>query len=100
MQCSRFLLNISFFFAFRSVLTVTRITVFIIYECKICMIIHVYSGTNRPVLGTNSPDTNGLRYQSSMGWQGSTLRFLNHLPTWQVPLQFDLPECKIYLPET
>ena len=31
--------------------------------------------------------------------QGSTLRLLNHLPTGQVPLQFDLPECKIYLPD-
>ena len=25
---------------------------------------------------------------------------LIHLPTGQVPLQFDLPECKIYLPKT
>ena len=31
--------------------------------------------------------------------QGSTLRLLNHLPTGQAPLQFDLPECKIYLPD-
>ena len=32
--------------------------------------------------------------------QGSTLRLLNHLPTGEVPLQFDLPESKFYLPKT
>ena len=31
---------------------------------------------------------------------GLNIKALNHLPTGQVPLQFDLPECKIYLPET
>ena len=36
---------------------------------------------------------------SSCTRQGSTLRLLNHLPTGQVPLHFDLPECKIYLPD-
>ena len=32
--------------------------------------------------------------------QGSTLRLLHDLPTGQVPLQFDLPKSKFYLPKT
>ena len=36
---------------------------------------------------------------NSVPYQGSTLRLLNYLPTGQAPLQFDLPECKIYLPD-